>query len=238
MFDADGGGMHFIAYDVGQGNDLHNPYLSREQMRLVMARSLALYQDRHVGVIPRQLVIHKQTPFTPDEVAGCFDAWGATTELACVTLERPNGAASSSPANASPDTRSTAAPSCPSTATRPSSGSPAMPPRPPSPAMATSCRKKGTPRPVLMTRHAGRGPLIDLAGQILALTKMNWNNDALHDSLPCTIRYAQTLARSSSTCPVCYLFPTITACSCKQADRRGSLPRPSRQPCLAGPRSR
>lgn len=77
VFDADGGGMHFIAYDIGQGKDLHNPYLSREQIRLVMARSLALYQDRHAGNAPRQLVIHKQTPFTPDEVAGCYDAWGS-----------------------------------------------------------------------------------------------------------------------------------------------------------------
>ena len=55
-----------------------------------MARSLALYQDRHVGATPRQLVIHKHTPFTPDELACCSDAWGATTELACVTLERPS----------------------------------------------------------------------------------------------------------------------------------------------------
>jgi argonaute-like protein implicated in RNA metabolism and viral defense len=61
--------------------------------------------------------------------------------------------------------------------------------------------KKGTPRPVLMTRHAGRGPLTDLAGQILALSKMNWNNDALYDSLPCTIRYAQTLARTLKHMP-------------------------------------
>ncbi|HXL91966.1 MAG TPA: hypothetical protein VN969_23740 [Streptosporangiaceae bacterium] len=61
--------------------------------------------------------------------------------------------------------------------------------------------KKGTPRPVLMTRHAGRGPLADLAGQILALSKMDWNNDALYDSLPCTIRYAQTLARTLKHMP-------------------------------------
>ena len=50
----------------------------------------------------------------------------------------------------------------------------------------------------------GRGPLTDLAGQILALSKMNWNNDALYDSLPCTIRYAQTLKHMPGLLPMPY----------------------------------
>ena len=202
VFDADGGGMHFIAYDVGQGNDLHNPYLSREQMRLVMARSLALYQDRHAGAIPSQLVIHKQTPFTLDEVAGCFDAWGATTELACVTLERPNWRGVQLTGKRKPGyavDRGTVLPLDGHAALVWIAGN--------VPAATLTGHgnflqgKKGTPRPVLMTRHACRGPLIDLAGQILALSKMNWNNDALYDSLPCTIRYAQTLARTLKHMP-------------------------------------
>ena len=202
VFDADGGGMHFIAYDVGQGTDLHNPYLSREQMRLVMARSLALYQDRHVGATPSQLVIHKQTPFTSDEVAGCYDAWGATTELACVTLERPNWRGVQLTGKRQPGyavERGTVLPLDGYAALVWIAGN--------APAATLTGRanflqgKKGTPRPVLMTRHACRGPLTDLAGQILALSKMNWNNDALYDSLPCTIRYAQTLARTLKHMP-------------------------------------
>lgn len=34
-----------------------------------------------------------------------------------------------------------------------------------------------------------------------SLSKMNWNNDALYDSLPCTIRYAQTLAQTLKHMP-------------------------------------
>jgi hypothetical protein len=30
---------------------------------------------------------------------------------------------------------------------------------------------------------------------VLALSKMNWNNDALYDRLPVTMGYAQVLAR-------------------------------------------
>src|SRR5579863_1725876 len=81
--------MEFVAYDVGEGTDLRNPFLSREDMRLVMSRSLALYQDRHAGRSPKRLVVHKQNPFQSQEVAGCADAWGATTTLSCVNITRP-----------------------------------------------------------------------------------------------------------------------------------------------------
>jgi argonaute-like protein implicated in RNA metabolism and viral defense len=53
---------------------------------------------------------------------------------------------------------------------------------------------KGTPRPLLLTRHAGRGPLAEPAAQVLALSKMDWNTDALYGSLPVTVSYAQVLA--------------------------------------------
>jgi hypothetical protein len=60
---------------------------------------------------------------------------------------------------------------------------------------------KGTPRPLLVTRDAGRGPLTEVATQVLALSKLDWNNDALYDSLPVTLRYAQTLARTIKHIP-------------------------------------
>jgi hypothetical protein len=41
----------------------------------------------------------------------------------------------------------------------------------------------------------GRGPLAQPAAQILALSKMDWNTDALYRSMPATISYAQVLAK-------------------------------------------
>ena len=32
-------------------------------------------------------------------------------------------------------------------------------------------------------------------------SKMDWNNDALYDALPCTLRYAQVLARTIKHMP-------------------------------------
>ena len=60
---------------------------------------------------------------------------------------------------------------------------------------------KSIPRPVVLTRYAGSGPLEIPALEALALTKMDWNNDALYDPLPVTIRYSQLLARTIARVP-------------------------------------
>ena len=54
---------------------------------------------------------------------------------------------------------------------------------------------RSTPRPIRLVRHAGHGPWDDTAGAVLALSKMDWNNDALYDPMPVTIGYAKVLAR-------------------------------------------
>ena len=54
---------------------------------------------------------------------------------------------------------------------------------------------RSTPRPIRLVRHAGHGPWDDTARAILGLSKMNWNNDSLYDSLPVTLAYAKVLAR-------------------------------------------
>lgn len=54
---------------------------------------------------------------------------------------------------------------------------------------------RSTPRPVRLVRHAGHGPWDETARAVLALSKMDWNNDALYDPLPVTIAYAKVLAR-------------------------------------------
>jgi hypothetical protein len=55
---------------------------------------------------------------------------------------------------------------------------------------------KGTPRPLLLTRDAGAGPLDEIAAQVLALSKMDWTDDALYDGDPRTLRYSDVLART------------------------------------------
>ena len=73
---------------------------------------------------------------------------------------------------------------------------------PPPPFRATTTKaRKSIPRPVLLTRHAGSGSLEQTAGEALALTKMDWNNDALYDPVPVTITYAKRLADIIANAP-------------------------------------
>lgn len=208
VFDSDGGGMEFVVYDVGQGTDLRNPFLSRDDMRIVMSRSLALYQDRHLGKGPARLVIHKQTPFQSQELAGCSDAWGATSELSCVNLTRSQWRGISLDAPRSGE--QSANPSyaiARGTALQLDGRSILLWVAGNAKASTLTSRDnyyqgaKGIPRPLLLTRDAGAGPLEDVAAQVLALSKMDWNNDSLYDGLPCTLRYAQVLARTIKHMP-------------------------------------
>ena len=60
---------------------------------------------------------------------------------------------------------------------------------------------RGTLRPLKLVRHAGHGPWDESVRAILGLTKMNWNNDSLYDSLPVTLAYAKVLARVMKRMP-------------------------------------
>ncbi|MGN8544656.1 hypothetical protein [Bradyrhizobium sp. C9] len=56
VFDAEGSGLEFVAYEAdGVHTFGKNPYLRRDQMLTVMARSLAIYQRKHSGDV------HKNT---------------------------------------------------------------------------------------------------------------------------------------------------------------------------------
>ena len=45
-------------------------------------------------------------------------------------------------------------------------------------------------------RHAGHGEWGPSVADLLALTKMDWNNDSLYSRLPVTLAYSQVLARA------------------------------------------
>jgi hypothetical protein len=201
MFDAQGGGLEFIAHDVADEVDTKNPLLSREDMRKVIGRSLAVYADRHAGRRPESIVLHKQTPFTEDETAGAIDAWGSPQGLSCLSINHTtwrgvlvsgtqDGGGGGVTYGYAVD-RGTIAQIDDFTALLWISGNSRL---------ATHTGRnflpgqKGTPRPLRLTRHAGAGSLVESAAQILALSKMNWNSDSLYSSLPATISFAQVLA--------------------------------------------
>jgi hypothetical protein len=210
IFDADGGGMQFVAYEANdpivrrRGSDgRENPYLSRSDMRAVLARSLRVYQSRNGGLIPRRVAVHKLTGFTEDELAGVFDALSAVDEIECLEINtnvawrgvwrdvpRTRSGKKSEP-SAFPVPRGTLLQLSGTEALLWGAGD--------APGVSTKEHffqgKKSIPRPLFLRRHAGSGRLEIAGAETLALTKMDWNNDALYDPVPVTIRYSRRLAQ-------------------------------------------
>lgn len=213
VFDTDGGGMQFVAFeardpvmDIQEAR--RNPFLSRDDMRAVLARSLKLYQSRNGGRLPKRMVIHKTTAFKDSEIEGAFDALAGVPEIECIEV----GAASCwrgvwliPTGRRDQPTRPSGYPVPRGTMLIRSGNSALVWVAGNAPLVSTSGDyyqgKKSIPKPLQLIRHAGSGPLELIAHEALALTKMDWNNDALYDPVPVSIRYSQRLAKTIANVP-------------------------------------
>lgn len=214
VFDADGGGMQFVAFeardpvaDIQEAR--RNPFLSRTDMRAVMARSLSLHLKRNGGQLPKRLVVHKTTSFKEEELRGLFDALSTIPEVECLEIgsratwrgvwlvESRNRNVNSVPDRAP----------VPRGAMLMRTGNSALvwvAGNAPSAGLGDPLYYQGAksiPKPLNIIRHAGKGPLEIAALETVALTKMDWNNDALYDPVPVTIRYSQRLAKTIANVP-------------------------------------
>ena len=202
MFDAEGSGLEFVAYDAHEV-EIHrdNPFLSRTEMFRVITRSLDLYRRRHAGQSPRRVMVHKTTEFKREETDGCMEALHLCEAVDLVQVVsdvgwrgiRVDGQQSSQKGLAAsfPVARGTLLGIGPREALLWTHGA----------VQGISNRgsyfqgSRSTPRPIRLIRHAGHGAWDETAQAILGLTKMDWTNDSLYDPLPVTIGFAQVLAR-------------------------------------------
>lgn len=201
IFDAEGTNLRFLLYESADGRfEGTNPYLPRTEMMRVMTRTLSLYQQQK-GQPPTRLVVHKTTPFTNEEIDGCNDALNSVDDLELVTITQsvpwfgvridpPRGSATKGTAAMYPVERGAVLPLGAFDYLLWTQGN------------CTGIGKgsyfkegKGVPHPLRVTRYQGSGGFHSSAREILALTKMNWNNDNLYDRLPVTLSYASILAR-------------------------------------------
>lgn len=203
VFDAEGSGMEFVAYEASDVQMYgRNPFLRREQMLKVIARSLMIYQRKHAGESPRRVVIHKNTEFRPEEVDGCFDALPRTDTVDLVHVQQSSGwrgvlIPKPRDPHGYPVHRGTALQLGPYETLLWTQGNL------PTVAGGRDYFKegKGVPEPLLLVRHAGHGAMDDLCRQTLGLTKMDWNNDGPYDRLPITLSFAQILAKVVARMP-------------------------------------
>lgn len=197
VFDSDGAGLDFIAYEADDiAIDRSNPYMRKDQMLKVMARSLSIYQKQHAGDAPQRVVVHKNTDFRKDEIEGCLAAFGNVPDVELLQIQQSHGwqgllFSQKGKADGYPSHRGQVLPIGDHSALLWTQGDiPTM-----NPGRPYFKEGKGVPRPLLITRFAGRGDFYDLCEETLGLTKMNWNNDGPYTMLPVTLEYADVLAQ-------------------------------------------
>ena len=202
VFDAEGAGLEFVAYDAHEVDvQRDNPFLSRNEMFRVMTRSLDLYRRRHSGRTPRHVTVHKTTEFKQEEIDGCMEALHLCEAVDLIQVVEDVGwrgvridgsrqGGSKGQPGGFPVARGSLVPLGPRESLLWMHGD----------VQGVTERSyfqgaRSTPRPIRLVRHAGHGSWDHTARSALALSKMNWNNDALHDPLPVTLSYAKVLAR-------------------------------------------
>lgn len=204
IFDPDGTGFNFVAYDAKEfeQDGRNNPYLSYYEMQSVLSRSLNIYQGGHVGRVPRKVTIHKNTPFREEEILGALDSFRDGTEVELVQIVKDvewkgiaYTAASKPAANGYPVERGTYLPIDTNEALLWTQGN----------VKGVHLKnangdvyKEGTlkpvPSPVLVRRFTGAGGWHDTCAGILGLTKMDWNNNTLYKKLPVSLVYSSRFA--------------------------------------------
>jgi hypothetical protein len=202
VFDAEGSGLEFVAYDAHEVEvQRDNPFLSRTEMFRVITRSMDLYRRRHAGHSPRRVMVHKTTEFKRDETDGAMEALHLCEAVDLLQIVEDVGWRGVRIESGAYGNK----------------GAPAAFPVSRGTVVGIGEREallwvhgdvggitergsyfqgaRSTPRPLRLVRHAGHGAWDDTARAVLALSKMDWNNDALYDPLPVTIGYAKVLAR-------------------------------------------
>jgi hypothetical protein len=204
VFDADGTGFQFVAYDAKEftPDRRGNPYLSYYEMQSVLSRSLEIYQRSHMGAAPQKVTVHKNTEFKEEEILGALDSFRDGTDVELVQIIQGvdwKGARfdmkSPPQAYGYPVSRGTYLPVESDEALLWTQGSAlGVHVENPNYNVYKEGALKPTPSPLLLRRFSGAGGWHETCAGILGLTKMDWNNNTLYKKLPVTLVYSQAFA--------------------------------------------
>lgn len=204
VFDPDGTGFQFVAYDAKEFTQdaRRNPYLSYYEMQSVLSRSLEIYQRGHFGRVPQKITIHKNTEFKEEEILGALDSFREGTEVELVQIVKGVNwkgirfdSKSPPTAYSYPVQRGTYIPLSANEALLWTQGSvQGVHMEGPTLNVYKEGALKPTPSPVLVRRFTGPGGWHETCAGILGLTKMDWNNNTLYKKLPVTLVYSKAFA--------------------------------------------
>jgi len=203
VFDPDGTGFQFVAYDAKEftPDRRGNPFLSYYEMQSVLTRSLEIYQRGHFGRVPKKVTIHKNTQFKEDEILGAIDSFREGTEVELVQIVQAVDWKGirfdpfTSKAHGYPVNRGTYIPISTNEALLWTQGSvQGVHVTNPKYNVYKEGALKATPSPILLRRFTGEGGWHETCSGVLGLTKMDWNNNTLYKKLPVTLVYSSAFA--------------------------------------------
>lgn len=198
IFDSAGIGFEFIAYDVSDfkmDDNNKNPYLSEQEIMNIMSKCLQIYQNTHSGNVPKKITIHKNIPFSDDEIRGCRKAFGKGIQLELIQIQNTDwqGIKIATPKRPHryPCDRGCFIPLMNNECILWIQGNVNMD--------GKNIFKEGAltpmPHPIMIKKYLGSNSWYDTCRAILGLTKVDWNNNTLYKSNPITLQYSSLFAQ-------------------------------------------
>lgn len=201
VFDANGTGFEFIAYDTKDFEmdaSTKNPYLKEQEMIALMSKSLEIYQNTHMGKRPKKVTIHKNIPFSQEEIQGCEAAFGEDVDLELIQICETNWRGIKISQSKKPDNYT-----CDRGSFIPLRNNECLlwiqgvvsdlegVNRP----VFKEAALTSSAKPVSIKRFLGNASWYNTCSSILGLTKVDWNNNTLYKSDPVTLHYSRLFAQ-------------------------------------------
>ncbi|MDD2362160.1 MAG: SIR2 family protein [Oscillospiraceae bacterium] len=200
IYSSDG---HGVKYKLSKISEVtydrkHNPYLSENEAYQFGINIRELFYKSLID-LPKRVVIHKRTPFMPQEIKGITESLSSVgiqnIDLIEITYEEHSKFFEFDKnylIDGYPVRRGACFPINERTAYLFTHGI--------APSVKSQYRKyikggKSLPVPLKIIKHYGNGTLDTIAKEILGLSKMNWNSFELYSKLPCTIESSNIIAK-------------------------------------------
>lgn len=200
IYSSDGQGVKYklskitdVIYDSKK-----NPYLSENEAYQLGLNIKELFYKSFTD-IPKRVVIHKRTPFKPQEIKGITNSLSGAgiTNIDLIEIAYEDEAkffefGKNYVIDGYPIRRGVCFPINKNTAYLYTHG---IAPSVRNPYFKYIKGGKSLPIPLKIVKHYGIGTLEQIAMEILSLSKMNWNSFELYSKLPCTIESSNTIAK-------------------------------------------
>lgn len=157
------------------------PHLTKESAQSLLQSALELYKKHHNDQLPNRVVIHKSSKYTNDEKQGFLDASERVPRYDYITLTSGRSVFFYRNGD-NPVLRGTFVPMFGDSCLIFTGGY--------SPYLKSYFGPR-VPRPLEITEHHGDTQLKELATEIIALTRLDWNTTRFSLSIPITLKFAR-----------------------------------------------